>query len=78
MGIGNGSRPNAIGSMASIFAGGSNPLAVIGPGASTDNAVVRWDGVTGTQVQDTATWTYDGVSQTINTATFAAEWIECW
>lgn len=60
----NGTKPNAIGSMVPIF--GGNATSVFGPGASTNLAVVRWNGVTGTLLLDTPTWTYDGVSQTLN------------
>lgn len=33
---------------------------VTGPGLSTDNAIVRWDGITGTVIQDSKTLLQDG------------------
>ena len=33
---------------------------IVGPGSSTDNAVVRWDGTTGTAVQNSAAILQDG------------------
>lgn len=41
-----------------------NPTAtgtgVVGPGSSTDNAIVRWDGITGNLIADSLTILQDG------------------
>lgn len=33
---------------------GGTPGATVGPGSSTDNAIVRWDGTTGDQLQNSS------------------------
>jgi hypothetical protein len=46
---------------------------IVGPGSSTDEAVARFDGVTGKLIKDSSTFTYDGTSITLNTGTIALE-----
>jgi hypothetical protein len=49
-----------IGSSAPPASGGGSGN-VIGPGSSTDKAIVRWDGTTGTYIQDSpGTYVQDG------------------
>ena len=46
---------------------------VLGPGASTDHAVVRWDGVTGRLVQDSSVTIDDSGNMTIGGELIVAE-----
>jgi len=39
---------------------------IVGPGSSTDNAVVRWDGTTGDTIQDSSVTISDGGNITTN------------
>lgn len=48
--------------------GGFKQGGVSGPGASTNNGMVRWDGTTGTAIKDTTDITYDGTTYTIGAA----------